>query len=101
MTEFARDAYSRNGQSLLDTIAVVHPCIISTLMKRVESAVGSVGEVRGGEGRGGEGRGEAGRDGTRRRKGGRENQPLTHKHYTCFSELYPAVQRAASELVGA
>ena len=72
MTEFARDAYSRNGQSLLDTIAVVHPCIISTLMKRVESAVGSVGEVRGGEGRGGEGRGEAGRDGTGRDGTGRD-----------------------------
>jgi len=44
-TEFARDAYSRTGCTLLDSIAFVHPFIISTLMRRMESAVRSVGEV--------------------------------------------------------
>ncbi len=48
VTEFARDAYSRTGHSLLDSIAIVHPFILTTLMQRVEGAVEQVGEVRGG-----------------------------------------------------
>ena len=48
MTEFARDAYSRTGHSLLDSIAIVHPFILTTLMEKVEGAVGCVGEVSGG-----------------------------------------------------
>ncbi len=46
VTEFARDAYSRTGHSLLDSIAIVHPFVMSTIMQRVERAVETVGEVR-------------------------------------------------------
>ena len=47
MVEFARDAYFKTGSNLLDSIAVVHPFVISTLLCRMETAVGAVGEVRG------------------------------------------------------
>ena len=76
MVEYARETYSKTGSHLLGSIAIVHPFVISTLLMRAETAVGSVGEVREGgrgkrrEGEGGreEGRGEGGR-GREGRKG--------------------------------
>ena len=43
--EYARDAYSRTGHSLLDTIARVHPFIISTLLEETRKVVDEIGEV--------------------------------------------------------
>ena len=47
MAEFARDTYSKTGAHLLSSIAIVHPFIISILLDRAETAVGTIGEVRG------------------------------------------------------
>ena len=76
MVEYARETYSKTGSHLLGSIAIVHPFVISTLLMRAETAVGSVGEVRegGGEGgrrggREGEGGGQGGKEG-----GGREGR---------------------------
>jgi len=43
--EFARDAYADNGSSLLGSIAVVHPFIISSLMRKTRDNIGAAGEV--------------------------------------------------------
>ena len=48
VAEYARDTYSKTGAHLLGSIAIVHPFIISALLDRAETAVGAVGEVRGG-----------------------------------------------------
>lgn len=45
MEEYARDAYSRTGHSLLDTIARVHPFIVSTLLEETRKVVDEIGEV--------------------------------------------------------
>ena len=45
VTEFSSDVYSRTGTSLLDSIAIVHPFIISVLIGRISEVVGDVGEV--------------------------------------------------------
>ena len=46
VTEFAMDVYSRTGSSLLDSIAIVHPFIISILIDRISEVIDQVGEVR-------------------------------------------------------
>ena len=46
LVEFARDAYADNGSSLLGSIAVVHPFIISSLMHKTRDNIGAAGEVR-------------------------------------------------------
>ena len=38
--------YSRTGASLLDTIAMMHPFVISVLIGRISEVIDSVGEVR-------------------------------------------------------
>jgi len=45
VVEYARETYFKTGSDLLDSIAVVHPFIISTLLSRVETAIGAAGEV--------------------------------------------------------
>ena len=45
LVEFARDAYADTGSSLLDSIAVVHPFIISTLIHAARDNIGVAGEV--------------------------------------------------------
>ena len=45
VTEFSSDVYSRTGSSLLDTIAMVHPFVISILIGRISEVIGNVGEV--------------------------------------------------------
>lgn len=44
--DFSSDVYSRTGSSLLDSIAIVHPFIISVLIGRISEVVSHVGEVR-------------------------------------------------------
>ena len=44
--EFACDAYSHTGCSLLDSIAIVHPFVISILIGRISEVIDRVGEVR-------------------------------------------------------
>ena len=43
--EFARDTYNRTGCNLLNTIASVHPFVISTLLKQAHLVMSDVGEV--------------------------------------------------------
>ena len=45
MMDFSSDVYSRTGSSLLDSIAIVHPFIISVLIGRISEVVNHVGEV--------------------------------------------------------
>ena len=45
VVEYARDTYSRTGSSLLDSIAIVHPFTISTLLSRATTPSGSIREV--------------------------------------------------------
>jgi hypothetical protein len=45
VSDFARDVYSKTGASLLETIATVHPQIISDLMDRAKVTVGSAQET--------------------------------------------------------
>ena len=46
VVEYARDTYSRTGSTLLDSIAIVHPFTISTLLNRATTPTGSIREVR-------------------------------------------------------
>lgn len=43
--EFARDAYADTGCSLLDSIAIVHPFIISAIVLKTRDNIGVAGEV--------------------------------------------------------
>ncbi len=45
VVDYAKEAYSRTGHTLLDSIAIVHPFITSTLLQRVESVIDQAGEV--------------------------------------------------------
>ena len=44
--EYARETYSRTGSTLLDSIAIVHPFIISTLLNRVTTSTDAIREVK-------------------------------------------------------
>ena len=44
--EYARDAYSRSGHTLLDSVARVHPFIMSVLLEETRKHVDEAGEVR-------------------------------------------------------
>ena len=46
VVEYARDTYSHTGSSLLDSIAIVHPFVVSTLLNRVTTPTETVREVR-------------------------------------------------------
>ena len=45
LVEFARDAYSDTGCMLLDSIAIIHPTVISTLLQKTRDNIGGAGEV--------------------------------------------------------
>ena len=45
VTEFSSDVYSRTGASLLDSIAMVHPFVISILINRISDVIETNGEV--------------------------------------------------------
>ena len=45
VTEFSSDVYSRTGASLLDSIAMVHPFVISILIDRISGVIETNGEV--------------------------------------------------------
>ena len=45
LVDFARDAYADTGSSLLDSIAVVHPFVISSLIHKTRDNIGVAGEV--------------------------------------------------------
>jgi hypothetical protein len=42
--DFSSDVYSRTGASLLDSVAMVHPFVISVLMNRISEVISHVGE---------------------------------------------------------
>ena len=44
--EYACETYSRTGSTLLDSIAIVYPFIISTILNRVTTPTDAIGEVR-------------------------------------------------------
>ena len=44
--EYARDAYSRTGCSLIGTIASVHPFIITVMLNKVYHVIQDIGEVQ-------------------------------------------------------
>ena len=45
LVDFARDAYADTGSSLLDSTAVVHPFVISSLIHKTRDNIGVAGEV--------------------------------------------------------
>ena len=45
LVEFARDAYSDTGTMLLDSIAIIHPFVISTIVQKTRDNIGGAGEV--------------------------------------------------------
>ncbi|XP_065885222.1 uncharacterized protein [Dysidea avara] len=44
LVEFARDAYSDTGSMLLDSIAIIHPTVISTLVQKTRDNIGGAGK---------------------------------------------------------